>query len=99
MSHNYGPRAASKTPLLPPPSIAKNGTNGTGSFDLNNLLYALQAMKVGDFSARMAGDQLGIEGKIADAFNEIVAANERMAKQLETVCQVVGRDGMTRHRV
>src|SRR5215831_14690161 len=78
----------------------RNGTNGgTIPFDLNNLLYALQAMKVGDFSVRMAGDQLGIEGKIADAFNEIVAANERMAKQLENVGQVVGREGRTRQRV
>src|SRR5207237_267899 len=47
----------------------------------------------------MAGNQLGIEGKIADTFNEIVAANERMAKQLENVGQVVGREGKTRQRV
>ena len=65
-----------------PPAPPKHGPNGKTPFDLNNLLYALQAVKVGDFSVRMAGDQLGIEGKIADAFNEIVAANERMAKIL-----------------
>jgi HAMP domain-containing protein/CheY-like chemotaxis protein/signal transduction histidine kinase len=98
MTVKTGTRAASKKPRLPP-SIIKSGTNGTGSFDLNNLLYALQAMKVGDFSVRMAGDQLGIEGKIADAFNEIVAANERMAKQLENIGQIVGREGKTRQRV
>ena len=56
-------------------------------------------MRVGDFSVRMAGDHLGIEGKIADTFNEIVAANERMAQQLERVGQVVGREGKTRQRV
>ena len=82
-----------------PPSPPKHGPNGKAPFDLNNLLYALQAVKVGDFSVRMAGDQLGIEGKIADAFNEIVAANERMAKQLEKVGQVVGREGNTRQRL
>src|SRR5437762_12406255 len=98
MTVKTGTRAASKKPG-PPPSIVKNGTNGTNSFDLNNLLYALQAMKVGDFSVRMAGDQLGIEGKIADAFNEIVAANERMAKQLAHSGQLVGREGKTRQRV
>src|SRR3979409_1147040 len=63
------------------------------------LLHALQAMRSGDFSVRMTGDQLGIEGKIADTFNEIVAANERMAHQLEHVGQVVGREGKTRQRV
>src|SRR5438128_11791459 len=79
---------------VPPPAA-----NGKDGLDLNHLLYALQAMSVGDFSVRMAGNQLGIEGKIADTFNEIVAANERMAKQLEQVGQVVGREGKTRQRV
>ncbi|MFZ3223955.1 MAG: HAMP domain-containing protein, partial [Xanthobacteraceae bacterium] len=56
-------------------------------------------MRVGDFSVRMAGDRVGILGKIADTFNEIVATNQRMAKQLERVGQVVGREGRTRQRV
>jgi hypothetical protein len=63
------------------------------------LLHALQAMRSGDFSVRMTGDHLGIGGKIADTFNEIVAANQRMAQQLERVGQVVGREGKTRQRV
>jgi HAMP domain-containing protein/CheY-like chemotaxis protein/signal transduction histidine kinase len=74
------------------------GLNG-GSDELRELLHALQAMRVGDFSVRMAGDQVGIMGKVADTFNEIVAANQRMAKQLERVGQVVGREGKTRQRV
>ena len=45
------------------------------------------------------GDRVGIIGKIADTFNEIVATNQRMARQLERVGQVVGRDGRTRQRV
>ena len=44
----------------------------------------------------MPGDSFGIEGKIADALNEIVAANQQMAKELEFVGQVVGREGKTR---
>jgi hypothetical protein len=40
---------------------------------LQDLLHALQAMRSGDFSVRMTGDHLGVEGKIADTFNEIVA--------------------------
>src|SRR5205085_11978632 len=59
----------------------------------------LQAMRVGDFSVRLPGDRIGIVGKIADTFNEIVGANERMAKQLERVGQVVGREGKTKQRV
>ena len=66
---------------------------------LQNLLSALQLVRSGDFSVRMPGDSVGIEGKIADTFNEIVAANQQMAKQLELVGQVVGREGKTRKRV
>ena len=68
-------------------------------FDLHELLHALQAMRVGDFSVRLPGGHTGIAGKIADTFNEIVAANQRMAQQLELVGQVVGREGRTRQRV
>src|SRR5260221_167376 len=80
----------------------KTGTNGTHdeeSSDLHILLHALQAMRVGDFSVRLPRDQVGLAGKIADTFNDIVAANERMAQQLEQVGQVVGRDGKTKKRV
>src|SRR5579883_1201142 len=70
-----------------------------GSSELRELLNAVQAMRVGDFSVRMASDHDGIMGKVADAFNEIVAANQRMAKQLERVGHVVGREGKTRQRV
>jgi HAMP domain-containing protein/CheY-like chemotaxis protein len=66
---------------------------------MRSLLHALQAMRVGDFSVRLPHDQLGLAGKIADTFNEIVAANERMAQQLEQVGEVVGRQGKTRKRV
>ena len=80
-----------------------NGSNGVGrdgeQADLQELLQALQAMKAGDFSVRMRSDQTGIAGKIADAFNEIVSTNQRMADQLEKVGEQVGKEGKTRHRV
>src|SRR6266545_1427994 len=80
--------------------VAKRKSAPDGTPDsLQDLLHALQAMRGGDFSVRMTGDHLGIEGKIADTFNEIVAANQRMAQQLERVGQVVGREGKTRQRV
>ncbi len=56
-------------------------------------------MRSGNFSVRMRGDHSGIEGKIADTFNEIVAANQRMAQQIEQAGQVVGREGKTGQRV
>ena len=66
---------------------------------LHSLLQALQAVRAGDFSARLPTDQIGLPGKIGDAFNDIVSANERMAHELERVGQIVGREGKTRKRV
>src|ERR1700684_3234811 len=87
------------SPAGAPPDPMVGELNGGSSGEIHELLQALQAVRVGDFSVRMAGNQVGIIGKIADTFNEIVAANERMAQQLERVGEVVGRQGKTRHRV
>ena len=76
-----------------------NGADDGSTADLRDLLEALQAVRVGDFSVRLPGDRTGLMGKIADTFNDIVAANQRMAQQLERVGQVVGREGKTRQRV
>ena len=83
---------------------AVNGISTSGETEhispvLTEILTALQAMRSGDFSARISGDRIGIEGKIADTFNEIITANQRMAKQLERVGEVVGREGKTKQRV
>ena len=56
-------------------------------------------MRDGDFSVRLPGDWTGLEGKIADTFNEIVAANQKMAQELRRVGQVVGKEGKTRERM
>src|ERR1700686_4141067 len=88
----------SVTPSTRRRAKAKPYSNGKAD-PSQELLQALQAMRSGDFSVRMTGDHLGIEGKIADTFSEIVAANQRMAQQLERVGQVVGREGKTRQRV
>ena len=80
------------------PAAAANGT-AAADLDLQELLNALNAMQSGDFSVRLPGSRTGVAGKICDAFNSIVAANERMAQQLEHVGEVVGRQGKTRTRV
>ncbi len=63
------------------------------------LLASLQAVRNGDFSARLPGHWTGIAGKIADTFNDIVASNEHLAAELERVSEAVGKRGRTRQRV
>src|SRR5690349_6879346 len=56
-------------------------------------------MRMGDFSVRMAAESTGLLGKIADTFNEIVTTNQHMARQLEQVGQLVGKEGRIRQRL
>ncbi|HEV7612164.1 MAG TPA: HAMP domain-containing protein, partial [Steroidobacteraceae bacterium] len=74
-------------------------SHGSAELNLNQLLDVLRSMQAGDFSARLPGSQVGVAGKICDAFNTIIAANQRIAQQLEHVGEVVGRQGKTRTRV
>jgi HAMP domain-containing protein len=66
--------------------------------DPRSLLAVLQAVRSGDFSVRLPGDRTGLDGKIADTFNDIVAANQRMAEELARVGHIVGKQGKTRRR-
>ena len=66
--------------------------------DRSQLLLALQRVRAGDFTVQLPGDWSGLDGKIADTFNEIIAANEKMAFELRRVGHVVGKQGKTRER-
>ena len=55
-------------------------------------------MRDGDFSVRLPGYWTGLHGKIADTFNEIVAANQQMSRELTRVGQAVGKEGRTSER-
>jgi HAMP domain-containing protein/CheY-like chemotaxis protein/signal transduction histidine kinase len=92
-----------------PPPVSKNTSksNGSkngkakaadGSLDLTVILASLQTMRDGDFTVRLPGTWIGLAGKVADTFNEIVAANQHMAQELKRVGQVVGKQGKTRER-
>jgi len=63
------------------------------------LLGAMVAFRNGDFSVRMPGDFTGVQGKIADAFNDIVTFNARRAGEITRVSWAVGRQGKLRQRL
>jgi HAMP domain-containing protein/CheY-like chemotaxis protein/signal transduction histidine kinase len=83
-------------------SVKSNGHSNVSaepaSADFTTILASLQTMRDGDFSVRLPGSWTGLAGKIADTFNEIVAANQQMAEELRRVGQVVGKEGRTRER-
>ncbi|MDE3092145.1 MAG: HAMP domain-containing protein, partial [Chloroflexota bacterium] len=67
-------------------------------FDARQVLSALTAVKKGDFAIRLPNDWTGVNGKIADTFNDVVELNEKMAKELERVSRVVGKEGKINQR-
>jgi HAMP domain-containing protein/CheY-like chemotaxis protein/putative methionine-R-sulfoxide reductase with GAF domain len=83
-----------------PPIAKSNGKSKVhdGSLDLTVILTCLQTMRDGDFTVRLPGTWTGLAGKVADTFNEIVAANQHMAQELKRVGHVVGKQGKTRER-
>src|SRR5919204_29796 len=67
--------------------VAMNGTEMTA------LLGALTALKRGKSGVRLPIEWTGVEGKVADAFNEVVELNERMAGELARLGRVAGKLG------
>ena len=85
-----------------PGTVPTNGHSGGGgdpmAAELGVILASLQRMHEGDFSVRLPGSWVGLPGKIADTFNDIVGANELMANELARVGQAVGKEGRIRER-
>jgi len=70
----------------------------TDAVDSKQLLKALRTMAKGDFQYRMPLDQTGISGEIAEAFNNAMELNESLAKELDRIATVVGKEGKITQR-
>ncbi|MGO4524305.1 HAMP domain-containing protein [Microvirga sp. 2MCAF35] len=70
----------------------------TSQLDPRLLLKTLRALRKGDFSARLPSDLTGIDGEIAEAFNDIADLNHGLAQELERVAKVVGKEGRIEER-
>ena len=71
---------------------------GGDSLDRRLLLTALQDFKRGSFDVRLPESWNGLDGKIADAFNDVVARNQRMSRELARLRRVVGQEGRIAER-
>src|SRR2546426_758887 len=82
-----------ETGVVPPQTPAV-----TDVLDQKQLLAALRSVRNGDFKARLPLDGTGIAGEIAQAFNDVVDLNERMAGEFTRITVVVGREGRVGQR-
>src|SRR5271168_2721971 len=63
------------------------------------LLAAMLAFRDGDFSWRLPSDWADAEGRIAEAFNQTIAQEDRIAREVERLSMTVGRDGRLKQRM
>src|SRR5215210_8736115 len=70
-----------------------NTATSAAQLDAKLLLKTLRAFRNGDFAIRLPLDMTGVEGEIAEAFNDIVSRNETLTHELDRVATVVGKEG------
>ena len=71
----------------------------SNELDLKLLLNVLMEVRQGNFSVRMPLEWEGINGKIADALNDIIALGDKTSRGLEQVSQTVGQAGKLTERI
>ena len=78
---------------------ATNERDRSDELTSRQLLAALRAFKRGDFGARLPDGLPGIDGQIAETFNEIVSATETMVDEAVEIAHDVGHEGRTKRRM
>src|SRR5437870_2255813 len=99
-SRGNGRNAEGRNAVVRKQTLERLEAEKTPRRELSNtmLLGVLMRFRRGDFSVRLPEGLTGIEGKIADAFNEVVEVNERMTAELERVSRAVGKEGKISQR-
>src|SRR3984893_4765486 len=68
------------------------------ALDKREFLKVLMALRRGDFSARVSVEAEGIDGKIAEALNEVIELNEKMVSEFRRISNAVGKEGRINQR-
>ncbi len=93
-----GKPAPSKAPTVKNGAIATAAEGAKARRAANVLLNTLIAFKRGDFTVRMPVDQTDLEGKVADALNDVLEINQKMVSEFERISRAVGKDGKITQR-
>ena len=83
-------------------SLRKPTRNGGFSARANFmglLATTLETLRDGDFTTRLPSDWTGVEGKVADSFNQIASRLERFNLGLLRLRQRVGQEGKIGERL
>jgi HAMP domain-containing protein/signal transduction histidine kinase/CheY-like chemotaxis protein len=85
--------ARTKAAAQGPRAAKGNGMADRDEQALEEVLRALTAARDGDFTVRITARRRDLVGDVQSRVNELVEHNARMAKELERVARVIGREG------
>jgi methyl-accepting chemotaxis protein len=71
---------------------------GASNEQLEELLFALEALRDGDFSVRLNSRRRGLVGEISAVLNTVLDTSNKMTKELTRVSRVIGREGRMTER-
>src|SRR5215203_3642622 len=85
-------------------SASNNGKNVATKEDPSEarsrqLLMAMMAFRDGDFSVRLPADWPAMDGRIAEAFNQSVAHEGRITREVARLSVTVGKEGRLKQRM
>ncbi len=99
IERNGKARRAEREPAGAISAVRTIGRGGPGAvLDKGDLLAALTALKKGDFTVRLPTGLDGIDGRIADTFNDVIELNQSQAAEIERLSRVVGKEGRLSER-
>ena len=59
----------------------------------------MNELRAGNFSVRLPNDLLGMQGRLADVFNDVAQMNQQRANEIARVCSMVGKEGKVKERL
>ena len=71
---------------------------GASNEQLEELLFAVEALRDGDFSVRLNSRRRGLVGEISSVLNTVLDHNNQMTKELARIGRVIGREGKMTER-
>ncbi|HVQ42499.1 MAG TPA: HAMP domain-containing protein, partial [Vicinamibacterales bacterium] len=63
------------------------------------LLSAMNDLRAGNFAVRLPNDLLGMQGRLADVFNDLAQMNHQRSNEIARVCRMVGKEGKVKERL
>ena len=99
-----GRRASSKASSKTINGKVTNGSHGERApvppgLEHRQILAALRALRRGDFTAKMREDLAGVDGQIAETFNELVELVKTIRDEASDVSGAVGKQGQAAKRM